>query len=159
LRKTDFGNIMTTDPLSPVVPHLVLAIDPGKDKCGVAVVTTGGEIVERHIYASRDLADALMPLTKKYNITEIVLGNATTSQRMRQQLLSWLPLVRVAMVDESGSTLQARTLYWQANPPRGWRRLAPLSMQVPPEPVDDFAAVVLAQRFLGSATTKSQGKD
>ena len=34
------------------------------------------------------------------------------------------------------------------NPPRGWRRLLPVSMQMPPEPYDDYVAVILAQRFL-----------
>jgi hypothetical protein len=51
-------------------------------------------------------------------------------------------------VNERDSTLEARDLYWKEVPPRGWRRLVPLSLQVPPEPIDDFAAVVLARRHL-----------
>jgi hypothetical protein len=61
-----------------------------------------------------------------------------------------LPEVDITTVDETGSTLEARVLYWQEHRPRGWRRLVPLSLQVPPEPVDDFAAVVLARRFLSA---------
>ena len=54
------------------------------------------------------------------------------------------------VVDEYYTTQLARKEYWQARPPKGWRRLLPVSMQVPPEPVDDFVAVLLAQRYLNS---------
>src|SRR4028118_1645895 len=95
---------MMTDPVVPIDPQLVLAIDPGKDKCGVAVVAVTGEVVERHIYGSRNLQDVLPSLVKKYGISEIVLGNATTAQRMREQLAAWLPLVHGARGAERGAT-------------------------------------------------------
>ena len=138
---------MTTDFVVPSVTPIVLAIDPGKDKCGVAVVAASGEVCERRIYPPHEIPAAVSSLVEKYGVTDIALGNATTALRMQEELSLRLPAVRMTMVDETGSTLQARALYWQANPPRGWRRLTPLSMQVPPEPVDDFAAVVLAQRY------------
>ncbi|HKM17981.1 MAG TPA: pre-16S rRNA-processing nuclease YqgF, partial [Limnochordia bacterium] len=34
------------------------------------------------------------------------------------------------------------------HPPRGWRRLLPVSLQTPPVPIDDYVAVILAQRYL-----------
>jgi hypothetical protein len=75
------------------------------------------------------------------------LGHATTSSTLQQELRTVLPEVELITVDETGSTLEARNLFWKEHRPRGWRRLVPLSLQVPPQPVDDFAAVVLAQRF------------
>ena len=53
----------------------------------------------------------------------------------------------VKIVDEKNTTLEARKLYWKKNPPSGWRRLLPISMQVPPVPVDDIAAEVLANKY------------
>ena len=61
---------------------------------------------------------------------------------------SILPNVHIKVVDERHTTEEARKLYWKKNPPRGWRKLLPTSMQVPPVPVDDLVAEILARRFL-----------
>jgi len=46
------------------------------------------------------------------------------------------------------TTIRARARYFAANPPRGWRRIVPRGMLLPPRPIDDFAAVLIAERFL-----------
>ena len=56
--------------------------------------------------------------------------------------------VMVAVVEEAHSTEEARTLYWQENPPKGLKKLIPLGMLVPPVPLDAYAAVILVRRFL-----------
>ena len=43
---------------------------------------------------------------------------------------------------------RARELYFREHPPRGWRRLVPTGLQLPPVPVDDYAAILIARRFL-----------
>ena len=54
----------------------------------------------------------------------------------------------VHLIDERETTLRARALYFADHPPRGWRRLIPLGMQLPPCPIDDYAAVLIGRRFL-----------
>lgn len=44
------------------------------------------------------------------------------------------------LADERNTTLDARGLYWQLHPPTGLRKLIPVSLQVPPRPLDDLAA-------------------
>ena len=137
---------------TPLAP--VLALDPGKDKCGVAVTqfdNGAAEILERRIIAASSVEAQLPALLKKFNVATIVLGNATTSSAWRERLSTLLPGIEIVVVDERGSTLAARELYWQQNPPRGWRKVLPLSLQMPPEPIDDFAAVVIAKRYFLSA--------
>lgn len=53
-------------------------------------------------------------------------------------------------VDESYSTLKGRELYWTLHPPRGFRKLIPLSLQVPPRDVDDLAAWAMILSVLPS---------
>jgi RNase H-fold protein (predicted Holliday junction resolvase) len=128
----------------------ILALDPGKDKCGVAIVRDANgtiEVLARQIVWARDLENMLPALVQKWGVVTIVLGDATTSRAWRERVSNLLPEVVITPIHEAGSTLEARALYWQANPPRGWRRVMPRSLQAPPEPLDDFAAVVLAQRF------------
>ena len=72
----------------------------------------------------------------------------TTSREARARLQKALPDLCIEVVDEYRTTDLAKKAYWKAKPPRGWRRLLPVTMQVPPEPVDDFVAVILASRYI-----------
>ena len=54
------------------------------------------------------------------------------------------------MVDEYNTTQLAKGEYWKANPPRGLKKLIPITMQVPPVPVDDYVAVILARRYIAN---------
>ncbi len=128
---------------------LVIAIDPGRDKCGVAVVAFAPfRVLERQIVPRKTVVSHLETLTARFPDAIFVLGHATTSQTLKAEMETRFPALALHEQDETGSTLEARDLYWKEKPPRGWRRMWPLSLQMPPEPVDDFAAIVLAQRFL-----------
>jgi len=129
----------------------ILAVDPGRDKCGLAVVDESGAILARRVVPAAAMETELLQLAREWKIKRIVLGDSTSSRRWQQRMEQWLPEIALTVVDETHSTLEARVLYWQANPPRGWRRFVPLSLQTPPEPLDDFAAVVLARRWLSCA--------
>ena len=149
-------------------PSVVLAIDPGKDKCGVALVKAEGfdsdrvldslleSVLERRIVPRAIAVDDICETLTRFPDAQTVIGHATTSRALLDELQRALPHLTIHTVDETGSTLEARGLYWRANPPRGWRKLWPLSSQVPPESVDDFAAVVLAARFLSSTRSLNQ---
>ncbi len=77
-----------------------------------------------------------------------MIGDGTGSGQVAKEIRAALPQLPLATVDERFTSEEARRLYWVENPPRGWRRLLPVSMQMPPEPYDDYVAVILAQRFL-----------
>ena len=62
--------------------------------------------------------------------------------------LGEVPALEILVRDEYRTTEMAKGEYWKANPPKGWRRLLPVTMQVPPVPVDDFVAVILGRRYL-----------
>ncbi|NLM54051.1 MAG: RuvX/YqgF family protein [Firmicutes bacterium] len=124
----------------------VLAIDPGTDKCGLAVVDRERVLrrwVAPRIQLLREVGSAL----GCYQLNLIVLGDRTGSARFRRELAQAFPHVDIVAVDEHLSSVEARQRYWQENPPRGWRRFIPLGMQVPPEPFDDLVAVILAERY------------
>jgi RNase H-fold protein (predicted Holliday junction resolvase) len=138
--------------VAPTGVARVLAIDPGRDKCGIAVgELKDGQVmvIARCIIRPQEVAATATRLMAQYKIEIIVLGDSTTSQLMAETLRMALPDTSLVSVSETGSTLEARALYWEAHPPRGWRKVVPLTLQEPPEPVDDFAAVVLARRYFG----------
>ena len=127
---------------------VVAAIDPGREKCGVAIVAENGEVLEQSVVATVWLADEMAERVRRFSPERILLGNGTTSRAAEATIRENLPDIPVEIVDEYRTTDDARCAYWKANPPTGWRRFFPTSMQVPPEPVDDFVAVLLAQRYL-----------
>ena len=127
---------------------VVAAIDPGREKCGVAVVDEDGRVLEQAVIATVLLADEMTACVKEFRPERILLGNGTTSRTAEETIREAIPDVPVEIVDEYRTTDDARIAYWKANPPSGWRRFFPTSMQVPPAPVDDYVAVILARRYL-----------
>ena len=127
---------------------VVAAVDPGREKCGVAVVDEDGKVLEQAVVATVRLADELTARAMKFRPERILLGNGTTSRTAEETIREAIPDVPVEIVDEYRTTDDARIAYWKANPPSGWRRFFPTSMQVPPAPVDDYVAVILARRYL-----------
>ena len=135
----------------------IMAVDPGRDKCGVAVLADEGDILWRRVVQTSDLTERVADLVAEYSPRQVVLGNGTTHDMAERRLREALPGVVVSVVDEYRTTEMARKLYWKMNPPSGWRRLLPVTMQMPPEPVDDLVAVILAWRALGIEQEEFEG--
>ena len=127
---------------------IVMAIDPGRDKCGIIVMSESGEIFFQSVIETVKLDTTVCELAKIFELDIIILGDGTTSESARKTIASQIPEIRIEVVNERHTTEEARKLYWKKNPPHGWRRILPTSMQVPPEPVDDIVAEILAKRFL-----------
>ncbi|MEN6521318.1 MAG: hypothetical protein ABFD46_09240 [Armatimonadota bacterium] len=124
----------------------VLAIDPGRSKCGIAVVSRADGILHRAVVAPDDLPGTVTSLVIRFSPEVIVIGSGTGSQAAISSLGDLEAPVRV--VDETHSTEEARKRYFKDNPLRGWRKYVPIGLQTPPQPYDDYAAVVLAEGFL-----------
>lgn len=123
-----------------------MGIDPGRDKCGVTILSASGEIKFQRVIATDELSDALKNLSAEFSIDDVILGDGTTHKSAAEKISA--AGLKFRLVDEKHTTEEARRLYWKKNPPRGWRRLLPTSMQVPPEPVDALVAEILVRRFL-----------
>ena len=127
---------------------LYLGIDPGRSKTGLALVDADGNIKKLRVAATSDLAAELTQFTRDAELASIVIGNGTNSANVEQiaeKVLFGLPFT---VIKEAHSSEEARKLYWQVNPPAGWRRIVPLGLLVPPVPLDAYAAVILVRRYL-----------
>jgi RNase H-fold protein (predicted Holliday junction resolvase) len=129
---------------------IVLGVDPGREKCGLAVVSSSGVIIKRVVPRAEFLPVA-KELLAEHNVERVILGDGTGSTEFMRELTRALPGLDLAIIDEQHSTEEARERYWQNHRPRGWRRALPITMQVPPEPYDDYVAVILAERFFSRA--------
>lgn len=125
---------------------MIMGIDPGKDKCGVAVLTTSGEIKFQRVVMTEELDAVLKLLAEQFELERVILGNGTTHKAAAKKISA--AGLAFELVDEKHTTEEARLEYWKKNPPRGWRKLLPTTMQVPPEPVDAIVAEILVRRYL-----------
>lgn len=127
-------------------------MDPGSAKCGVALVRREADgsitLLERAIVTPDGLAEWLAATHEREPFSLVVVGAGTRSRPLVHSLREQMPSMGILVVDEKDTTLQARERYWQHHKRRGWRRLLPSTLQTPPEPVDDFVALILAERVL-----------
>lgn len=128
--------------------RLVLAIDPGRDKCGLALVSADEGIRFRAIVPTVEIGITCHYLLQQQPQAEVIIGEGTGRQVVTEAIRRILPDLVITPVAERDSTLRARERYFEDQPPRGWLRLLPGGMRVPPRPVDDYAAVVLAEEYL-----------
>jgi RNase H-fold protein (predicted Holliday junction resolvase) len=132
------------------IQEVVIAVDPGREKCGVAVVGRPDIIVFRAVVPTETVAATIQGLAAQYETLSLVLGNGTFSRVIQQRLETSQQVgkrLKIISVEEYRTTDMAKARYWRENPPRGWRRILPVTMQVVPVPVDDYAAVILAEKY------------
>lgn len=131
----------------------VLAVDPGSSKIGMALVRRENdgslEVLWRRIGKIEELENDLREGMAIENPATVVVGSGTNSKAVVRRIRELGPVSGILLVDEANTSQQARERYWEHHPRRGWRRILPASLQTPPEPVDDFVAVILAERVLG----------
>lgn len=125
----------------------ILAIDPGREKTGIAILKNS-DVLEHKIINSDELVQIIKSLLGKYIIKTIVMGNGTSSKKKYDLLKQEFIDRDIVLINEYRTTDEARKLYFQENPPKGWKKLIPLGMQVPPVPVDDYAAIVIGRKYL-----------
>lgn len=126
----------------------ILGLDPGRDKCGVAVMNDKQEVIYHQVIDSNQAIADLTQLSQQYHPDLIVMGDGTTSKNWQQRIESDLTTVPVVTVNEANSTLEARDRYWVMYPPKGLQRMVPQGLRVPPRPVDDIVAIILIERYL-----------
>jgi RNase H-fold protein (predicted Holliday junction resolvase) len=68
---------------------------------------------------------------------KVFIGDGTSSEEIKKILGRQK---QIETVDERGSTLEGRRLYWKLHPPAGLWRFVPLSLRTPPRDIDDLAA-------------------
>jgi RNase H-fold protein (predicted Holliday junction resolvase) len=129
----------------------VVAFDPGRSKCGLLLADTStNTVLQGKVIPSSEVLDQLRAwmanaLEETAQIAELVIGDGTSSTIWQQQLPTNL---KVHVVDETGTTLRARERYWQLWPARGWRRMLPSGLRLPPGDLDAIAALVILEDYL-----------
>ena len=129
---------------------MILAIDPGTAKIGWATVDNLGKKVDQGILEAEGWDRRLNELVPLTEIRVVVLGDGTNRVNIEQAAARLLPRAEIAVVDEKGSTVDAWHLKRREEAGDNPFRLLGFTIRqlFTPVPVDDYAARILAMRYL-----------
>ncbi len=140
---------MVNPPSQPVI----LGFDPGRQKCGLAIMGLDRNLFYHEVVMAEQAIATIQTLRQQFPISLLVMGDQTTAKAWKQRLTDQLPdPLRIILVDERYSTLEARDRYWQMFPPKGLQRLLPRGVRTLPRPIDDIVAILLIERYLERLT-------
>lgn len=129
----------------------IISIDPGREKCGIAVVDKQMGVLYKDIIETQSLASTIEECLTKYQTSTVIMGNGTSSKQAQRSLKKIImngQSINAILVDEYRTTDEGRRRFWLENPPQGLWRFIPVTMRTPPQPVDDYVAIILAERYL-----------
>lgn len=129
---------------------MILAIDPGNNKCGLALLNEDAEVLEQKIIPRQDIIAILTNYYSKDSISALVIGQSSFGKDLEKELSKAGLNFNIVTISEKDSTLEARKLYWQNNPAKGLWAIIPATLRFPLVPIDDYAAIILGNRYLKS---------
>lgn len=134
----------------------ILGIDPGTRKVGFAIIEDDrSPALARGIEPLESFVDRIRDIVTLHPVRAVALGSGTNASSLAAMLD--VLAVPVHIIDETDTTYRARALYFSEHPPRGWRRLLPLGLQLPPGPIDDYAAMLIARRYIARGAERESG--
>jgi RNase H-fold protein (predicted Holliday junction resolvase) len=128
-------------------PSLILGFDPGRDKCGIAVVRHDLYVYKHEVVPAEEAIATIQAWMQQYAIHTLAMGNQTTAKQWQARIAQSIS-IPILLIDERFSTLEARDRYWVMYPPKGLARLIPKRMRDVPRPIDDIVAIILVERYL-----------
>lgn len=126
---------------------VIIAVDPGTQKCGIAVLDGDGNILEREIVPRSEIVARVKSLASEHPDAGVVVGGSTQGDAIAHDL-SEQAGIEAVMIDEANSTDEARELFWKENKPGCLWVIFPASFRPMPGPIDDYAAEIIGRRFL-----------
>lgn len=128
-----------------------MAVDPGKHKCGVAVMDGAGGVLEKAILRREVFVEGVREILSRHpGAGTFAVGGGTTSGEVLALLRENFPGAATAVVEEKNTTRLARERFFAENPRKRRLRIFPLSLFLTQPEVDAYAAVVIGERFIES---------
>ena len=133
---------------------IVLAIDPGRSKCGVAVCTPRDDsdrpkILHREVVPTEKLVMHVTALVDAHQPDVVLIGDGTQSATLRKAVGKSLPDgMRFEEVPEAFTSQRVRARLQKEWLPKGLVRLLPSGLRPAPKAYDDYVAALLAEDWL-----------
>jgi len=139
------------------MPRLI-TIDPGKNKCGLVLA----EISERKVYKAIILKSELLGnyvrnLITAEEISQIIIGNGTTSREIKEKLYFFKK--EIIIFEEKNTTYRAKARYFELFPISGLKFLIPREIFILNKNLDAISALIILEDYCKTKFTLNQNID
>ena len=136
----------------------LIAIDPGKYKCGLVLA----EISKKKVYQaivlrSELLEDCVKNLNADNDISEIIIGNGTTSKEIKAKLDFFKK--EIITFEEKNTTYRAKARYFELFPINGLKFLMPREVFILNKNLDAISALIILEDYCKKKFTLNQNID
>ena len=136
----------------------VITIDPGKSKCGLVLA----EISEKKVYKAIILKSELLEnyvrhLIAAEDISQIIIGNGTTSKEIREKLYFFKK--EIITFEEKNTTYRAKARYFELFPISGLKFLMPREVFILNKNLDAISALLILEDYCKTKFTLNQNID
>ena len=136
----------------------VIAIDPGKSKCGLILA----EISEKKVYKAIILKSELLGnyvrnLITAEDISQIIIGNGTTNKEIREKLDFFKK--EIITFEEKNTTYRAKARYFELFPISGLKFLIPREVFILNKNLDAISALIILEDYCKMKFTLNQNLD
>ena len=133
----------------------VITIDPGKSKCGLVIA----EISEKKVYKAIILKSELLEnyvrnLIAAEDISQIIIGNGTTSKEIRDKLNFFKK--EIITFEEKNTTYRAKARYFELFPISGLKCLMPREVFILNKNLDAISALIILEDHCKTKFTLNQ---
>ena len=123
-----------------------IAIDPGKDKCGLVIADINQrKVLEAKVILSTYLVSYLKKIFQNENHTQFLIGNGTSSQNYINELNQFIP--DLIAVEEKNSTYRAKQRYFEIFPLNGLKSFLPREIFLLNKNLDALAALIILEDY------------
>ena len=136
----------------------VITIDPGKSKCGLVLA----EISEKKVYKaiilkSEFLENYVRNLITTEDISQIIIGNGTTTREIREKLDFFKK--EIITFEEKNTTYRAKARYFELFPISGLKFLMPREVFILNKNLDAISALIILEDYCKTKFTLNQNID
>ena len=136
----------------------VITIDPGRNKCGLVLAEISEKKVYKAIILKREsLEDYVRNLITTEDISQIIIGNGTTSKEIIEELDFFKK--ELITFEEKNTTFRAKQRYFELFPIRGLKFLLPREIFIINKNLDAISALIILEDYCNEKFTLSKDID
>ena len=136
----------------------VIAIDPGKSKCGLVLADISQKkVYEAIIIQSAFIENHVRNLIASEDISQILIGNGTTSNEIREKLYFFKK--EIIIFEEKNTTYRAKARYFELFPISGLKFLMPREVFILNKNLDAISALIILEDYCKMKFTLNQNID
>ena len=136
----------------------LISIDPGKYKCGLVLADDSEKKVYKAIILKSELGENYVRnLIAVEDISQIIIGNGTTSREIREKLYFFKK--EIITFEEKNTTYRAKARYFELFPISGLKFLIPREVFLLNKNLDAISALIILEDYCKTKFTFNQNVD